>query len=80
MYHLYHYLFTLLFYSAPFHHVEPSQSTSTSHLTCYWVSPPTESRPLELGRPMAMQYNVVYDATVKDDVVPKLVRQTLLVL
>nr|SVE85354.1 EOG090X020Z [Daphnia pulicaria] len=58
--------------SSPFHHVEPSQSTSTSHLTCYWVSPPTESRPLELGRPMAMQYNVVYDATVKDDVVPKL--------
>ncbi|XP_046464579.1 MPN domain-containing protein-like isoform X2 [Daphnia pulex] len=58
--------------SSPFHHAEPSQSTSTTHLTCYWVSPPTESRPLELGRPMAMQYNVVYDATVKDDVVPKL--------
>nr|CAH0107839.1 unnamed protein product [Daphnia galeata] len=59
--------------SSPFQHsTDPSQTTSTSHLTCYWVSPPTESRPLELGRPMAMQYNVVYDTTVKDDVVPKL--------
>nr|SVE74044.1 EOG090X020Z [Daphnia barbata] len=57
---------------SPFHQTDPSQTTSTSPLTCYWVSPPTESRPLELGRPMAMQYNVVYDVSIKDDVVPKL--------
>nr|CAG4636814.1 EOG090X020Z [Ceriodaphnia reticulata]SVE72796.1 EOG090X020Z [Ceriodaphnia reticulata] len=63
--------------SSPFHRITSSdsngQGASSSHITCFWVSPPAESRPLELGRPMAMQYNVVYDNSIKDDVVPKLV-------
>lgn len=60
--------------------MESSQTASPCHLMCYWVSPPPESRPLELGRPMAMQYNVVYDTSVKDEVIPKLVRKTCSVL
>ena len=63
--------------TAPFHCVTSSdsndQGASPNHVTCYWISPPAESRPLELGRPMSMQYNVVYDNSIKDDVVPKLV-------
>nr|SVE70282.1 EOG090X020Z [Daphnia similis]SVE72170.1 EOG090X020Z [Daphnia similis] len=57
---------------SPFLRTDPNQTNSTSHLACYWVCPPAESRPLELGRPMAMQYNVVYDASAKEDVVSKL--------
>nr|CAG4646851.1 EOG090X020Z [Megafenestra aurita]SVE92250.1 EOG090X020Z [Megafenestra aurita] len=60
--------------SSLFQRMESSQTASPCHLMCYWVSPPPESRPLELGRPMAMQYNVVYDTSVKDEVIPKLVR------
>jgi len=33
-------------------------------LTCYWVSPPPESRPQELARPMAMKYNMVSDTQI----------------
>lgn len=54
--------------------MDSNPANSPSHMICYWVSPPAESRPLELGRPMAMQYNVVYDASIRDEVVPKLVR------
>ncbi|XP_057364736.1 MPN domain-containing protein-like [Daphnia carinata] len=57
---------------SPFLRTDPNQTNSASHLACYWVCPPAESRPLELGRPMAMQYNVVYDTSAKEDVVSKL--------
>nr|SVE73415.1 EOG090X020Z [Daphnia atkinsoni] len=57
---------------SPFALTDRTETNSISHLSCYWVCPPAESRPLELGRPMAMQYNVVYDTSVQDDVVPKL--------
>lgn len=37
-------------------------------LTCYWVSPPPESRPQELARPMAMKYTMVSDASINQAV------------
>jgi len=43
-------------------------SSSGCPLTCYWVSPPPESRPQELARPMAMKYNVVSDAHIDQPV------------
>nr|CAG4641497.1 EOG090X020Z [Eurycercus lamellatus] len=58
--------------SSPFYQTEANQTNSSSTLTCYWVSPPPESRPQELGRPMAMQYNLVYGTNVKEEVVPKI--------
>nr|SVE79350.1 EOG090X020Z [Daphnia magna] len=64
---------------SPFLRTDPNQTNSTSHLACYWVCPPAESRPLELGRPMAMQYNVVYDTCAKEDLVSKLVKTHFLV-
>nr|SVE85984.1 EOG090X020Z [Daphnia similis]SVE86612.1 EOG090X020Z [Daphnia similis]SVE87239.1 EOG090X020Z [Daphnia similis]SVE87864.1 EOG090X020Z [Daphnia similis] len=57
---------------SPFLRTDPNPTNSTSHLACYWVCPPAESRPLELGRPMAMQYSVVYDTSAKEDVISKL--------
>lgn len=63
-------------FSAPFVLTDRTETNSISHLSCYWVCPPAESRPLELGRPMAMQYNVVYETSVQDDVVPKLVKNS----
>ncbi|KAI9550322.1 hypothetical protein GHT06_001752 [Daphnia sinensis] len=57
---------------SPFLRTDPNPTNSTSHLACYWVCPPAESRPLELGRPMAMQYNVVYDTSAKEDAISKL--------
>nr|CAG4649131.1 EOG090X020Z [Scapholeberis mucronata]SVE93477.1 EOG090X020Z [Scapholeberis mucronata] len=56
--------------SSPFYQIDDPNET---HLLCYWVSPPTESRPLELGRPMTMQYNIIFDSSCKDDLASKLV-------
>lgn len=57
---------------APYYREDDTQTPSPA--TCFWVSPPTEARPQELGKPMAMQYNVVYDSSVKEEVIPKIVR------
>nr|SVE78720.1 EOG090X020Z [Daphnia lumholtzi] len=57
---------------SPFLRTDPNPTNSANHLACYWVCPPAESRPLELGRPMSMQYNVVYDTSAKEDVISRL--------
>nr|CAG4642337.1 EOG090X020Z [Evadne anonyx] len=43
---------------------ETSGGSPGCPLTCYWVSPPPESRPQELARPMAMKYTVVPDSYI----------------
>ena len=42
-------------------------------MNCYWVSPPPESRPLEVARPMNMQHNVVVDPSIEEDVISNIV-------
>jgi len=42
-------------------------------MNCYWVSPPPESRPLEVARPMSMQHNVVVDPSIEEDVISNIV-------
>lgn len=67
------------FFLAPFHPFDGVDVDSTDpaaaagHLRCYWVSPPAESRPLEVGKPMAMQYTIATDQSNKEDLISKLV-------
>lgn len=42
-------------------------------LSCYWVAPPPESRPQEVARPMAMQYQVIFDSCLKDAISRRIV-------
>lgn len=64
------------FSPAPFCEADASETGSPSSMTCYWVSPPAESRPQELGRPMSMQYNLVHDGAVNNqDIVARVVRR-----
>nr|CAG4643045.1 EOG090X020Z [Ilyocryptus agilis] len=60
------------FISSPFYRPDPGHTALTDSLSCFWVSPPAEARPQELGRPMSMQYNLVYDSGIKEEVIPKL--------
>ena len=59
--------------SAPYYR-EPTESGESSYpMNCYWVSPPPESRPLEVARPMNMQHNVVVDPSIEEDVTSNIV-------
>lgn len=42
--------------------------TLESSITAYWVTPPTESRPMEYGRPMLMQFSVTQDITLTEEI------------
>lgn len=42
--------------------------TLESSITAYWVVPPMESRAMEYGRPMAMQFSVTQDNEMSDHV------------
>lgn len=50
---------------APYYSGNP---TLESSITAYWVVPPMESRAMEYGRPMAMQFSVTQDTEMSDHV------------
>lgn len=62
-------MFLKFSYIAPFYyHASENEkgSSNLDHMACFWISPPPESRPQEVGRPMAMQYTLYHDSTSVD--------------
>lgn len=47
--------------------------TLESSITAYWVVPPIESRPMEYGRPMSMQFSVTQDVEMSEHVKSEMV-------
>lgn len=50
---------------APYYSENPSLESSIS---AFWVVPPLENRPMEYGRPMAMQFSVSQDLEMSDHI------------
>lgn len=60
----------IVYSAAPYYNENP---TLESSITAYWVTPPTESRPMEYGRPMLMQFSVTQDVTLSEEIKSEMV-------
>nr|CAG4651627.1 EOG090X020Z [Triops cancriformis] len=59
---------------SPYHRMENTDVTVNSSVACYWVMPPSESRPHEVPRPMSMQHSVMSDPSLADDILDQMQR------
>lgn len=59
-----------MLFSAPYH--QESMSLESA-LSCFWVVPPPENKPLEYGKPMTMTYSVIQDQFLSQDALNEMV-------